>query len=98
MTVLIHSWPWKSKQEWLVGTAEKKELSDHIIDLGFNTVKGQNTLVMVSGDLHMMAYDHGGSASNPFGNFPIFQCAPLNKRNSCKAEQIYSTQPQYNNG
>ena len=37
---------------------------------------------MVSGDMHTLTYDSG--EYNAYGNFPIFHCAPLDKRNSCE--------------
>ena len=53
---------------------------------------------MISGDLHLMAYDNGGHASNPFGDFPIFQCAPMDKRPSCLQGITYSNHPTFYNG
>ena len=53
---------------------------------------------MLSGDIHMMAYDHGGDASNPLGKFPIFQCAPTDKKMSCQSGAQYSIQPTFDNG
>jgi hypothetical protein len=44
---------------------------------------------MVSGDIHTLAYDHGSGYTNPIGNFPIFQCAPLDKSSSCSNDQFY---------
>ena len=53
---------------------------------------------MVSGDVHMLTYDHGGDASNPLGQFPIFQCAPTDKKASCSGGVQYSIEPSYENG
>ena len=47
--------------------AERQELADHIMKLKFNKKKGGKFLAMIAGDLHVMAYDHGGEASNPWG-------------------------------
>ena len=38
----------------------------------FNKYPGGKALIMVSGDLHMLAYSHGGAAANPLGEFPVF--------------------------
>ena len=37
---------------------------------------------MISGDAHVLAYDTG--ELNSYGSFPIFQCAAINSRPSCK--------------
>ena len=56
---------------------------DEFKSLEFNKKKGGKFLAMISGDVHMMTYDHGGDASNPLGQFPIFMCAPIDKKASC---------------
>jgi len=61
---------------------EKAELASLIESLGFNSQKLNKFLVMVSGDAHMLGYDSG--EFNLFGKFPIFQCSPLDRDNSCK--------------
>ena len=52
--------------------AERKDLAEFIEALEFNREAGGKFLVMISGDIHQMGYDHGGQASNPFGGFPLF--------------------------
>jgi len=52
--------------------AERMELAEHIKTLSFNKYPGGKALIMVSGDLHMLAYSHGGAAANPLGEFPVF--------------------------
>jgi hypothetical protein len=78
--------------------AEKMEISETIEKLEFNKGPGSKVLAMISGDIHFLTYSHGGSSQNPWGSFPIFQCAPMAKKNSCKADQQYSVPPSYLNG
>jgi hypothetical protein len=56
---------------------ERDNLAAFIQGLSFNKFHGGKTLVMISGDIHLMGYSHGGHALNPKGHFPIFQCAPM---------------------
>ena len=90
---LVHSWSWKGKREWrrnVPGTkekdinntdkvqSEKKRLTEFILSLDFNKQLGGRFLVMISGDMHMLAYDQGAAATNdiseslPDAPFPIF--------------------------
>ena len=105
--VLVHGWSWFSKREYMSKKseetgkkiqAERKDLSDFINGLSFNKVKGGKSLIMISGDIHFLSFSQGGSAHNPFGSFPLFQCAPLDKRSSCKLGMEYTSVPQFNNG
>ena len=45
---------------------------------------------MVSGDTHLMGYDHGSERTQIHGKFPIFQCGPMDKQNSCSEDQWYA--------
>jgi len=82
--VFVLSFVWKSEREFSREGAmqEKAELASLIESLGFNSQKLNKFLVMVSGDAHMLGYDSG--EFNLFGKFPIFQCSPLDRDNSCK--------------
>jgi hypothetical protein len=59
---LVHSFPWKSRREYKdpAAFAEREEISSIITALDFNKDLGSKFLVMISGDIHMMTYDHGG--------------------------------------
>jgi len=81
---MIHSWPWKMVREWKNKDGdeqktqklrdERQKLADTIEKLSSFNQDNVNSrvLAMISGDLHMLAMDHGGRGSNPFGHFPIF--------------------------
>ena len=78
------SFPWHSKREWAQNFTlhEKRDLSNLIIQLGYNTEVTNKFLVMISGDTHMLTYDTG--VLNDYGSFPIFQCSPMDSTPSCK--------------
>ena len=100
---MVHTWPWKRAREWKNKEDEEKtqklrderrKIADAIENLAsFNSDHiNSRVLAMLSGDLHMLAYDHGGRGSNPFGYFPIFQCSPLDKRKSFDRDGQYSSE------
>jgi len=82
--VLFLSQPWKAEREFQPSRTlhEKHELAKAVKNLGFND--GNKFFVLVSGDMHMMAYDSG--EFNAFGDFPIFHCSSLNSNPSCKQD------------
>ena len=53
---------------------------------------------MISGDIHMMAYDTGSIDMVTFGEVPLFQCAPLDKKDSCEKDTYWNEAPQFHNG
>ena len=100
---MIHSWPWKSHREWKnKESSEKTEslrkerqlIADTIENLtSFNKDKNDSRmLAVISGDLHMLAYDYGGKGSNPFGSFPVFQCSAMDKRRSFNQDMLLSSE------
>lgn len=76
---------------------ERKRLSEFIETLDFNKQFGDRFLVMIAGDMHMLAYDQGMPDTNQWGSFPIFQCAPLDKKSSCKSGLQWSIPPSFHN-
>ncbi|CDW82917.1 phosphodiesterase alkaline phosphatase d-like protein [Stylonychia lemnae] len=84
--ILLSSLPWSSKREWNVTTTyhEKEKIGKLIEELGFNTGKLNNKfLALISGDYHLLSYDTG--LRNDDGNFPVFQCSPLDSKPTCKS-------------
>ncbi len=80
--------PWYSTREWNETKTlhEKLAIAEKITSLEFNKPRakdGRNKfLVMISGDTHMLSFDTG--FHNDHGEFPIFQCSPLDSPPSCK--------------
>lgn len=72
--VIVHSWPWFSSKERKTKEThvERDDIADYILGLEFNKQRGEKFLIMLSGDVHNMAYSHAGTSSNPRGGFPIF--------------------------
>ena len=73
---MLLSFSWKSAREF-AGTEQERYTMHEKLDIaelirlnGYNTERLGKWLVMVSGDMHMLAYDTG--EFNPFGGFPIF--------------------------
>jgi hypothetical protein len=87
--VLTMTFPWYSAREWNETSTlyEKEQIAAKIIELEFNRKRardGRNKfLVAISGDTHMLAYDTGFH-NEDYGDFPIFQCSPLDSPPSCK--------------
>ena len=57
---------------------------------------------MISGDMHMLSYDLGPAPGEKNlktneAPFPIFQCAPLDKKASCKSGMTWSAYPSFGN-
>ncbi len=83
------TYPWYSRREWNETTTlhEKEAIAEKITNLEFNrpSIKdGRNKfLVAISGDTHMLAFDTGFH-NEDYGEFPIFQCSPLDAEPSCK--------------
>jgi len=75
---------WKSEREFVQDKTlhEKEQLAQLIEELGFNTEKTGTFLVMISGDMHSLAYDTG--VFNYYGGFPIYQCSSIDSGPSCK--------------
>ena len=102
--VLIQTFPWYSQREWNETTTlyEKESIASKIVELEFNrnrTKDGRNKfLVAISGDTHMLAYDTGFH-NEDFGDFPIFQCSPIDSSPSCKQggyqSDIYQSRGQF---
>lgn len=98
--VILLSYSWKSPREFGMDRLHEKErIAELIMTLGFNTGNGKPWLVMISGDSHMLTYDDG--SLNLFGNFPIFQCSPLDSTPACKwagwSEYVETQRGQYCN-
>ena len=81
---------------------EKEKLTKFIQSLEFNNEVGGRFLVMISGDMHMLSYDLGPAPGEKNlktneAPFPIFQCAPLDKKASCKSGMTWSAYPSFGN-
>lgn len=63
---------------------EKERIGNHITKLGYNTEKLNNKFLgLISGDFHLLSYDTG--FRNDEGGFPVFQCAALDSKPTCKS-------------
>ena len=83
---MVHSWSTKTDREWIrldknkvidyvnttIVQTELKRLHLMIKQSEFNKKIGGRFLVMISGDIHMMAYDTGSIDMAKFGDVPLF--------------------------
>jgi hypothetical protein len=84
-------------EETLSVQKERSIISEKIKSLQFNKKEGGKFLVMLSGDVHIMAQDNGSEYTNPFGSFPIFQCSPIDNKSSCKLSSPFTNFKSYGN-
>lgn len=88
LTVWFNSLPWISAQSsgadhWGGYTTERQEMADEVKSLGFDV----NELVMISADMHALAFDDGsnsGYATGGGGAFTVLHGAPLDRVGSTK--------------
>ena len=101
--VILMTFPWYSTREWNANSTlvEKEAISQKIVDLRFNMKRKDGSyqfLVAIAGDTHMLAFDTGFH-NEDYGEFPIFQCSPIDSPPSCKqggySDMIYQNRGQF---
>lgn len=63
---------------WADFATERQELADMFVELGW-----ADRMIVISGDTHAIGFDSG--ENNPYGGFPVYQCAPMDCSTMAKA-------------